>query len=203
MTLTNALALFGALVVLAALPSMSVFLVATRSATLGLRHGLCTTLGIILGDLVFILIAVWGLGQLANTLGGLFTVIKYLGGGYLIFLGVGLWRTQPREIQAIATETASLWGSLLSGLSVTLGDQKATLFYLGFLPAFMDMGKIAVTDVILLVLLMVAAVGSVKITYAVLAERAKFLLQPRIRHSLNRIAGVILITVGLVLILKP
>ena len=71
------LALFGAMVVLAALPSVSVLAVSTRSASAGFLHGALTAAGIVLGDLIFIAIALWGLSFLTETLGGFSIWIKY------------------------------------------------------------------------------------------------------------------------------
>lgn len=64
MTWGSTLALFGSLVVLAALPSLSVLAVVTRSASRGLWHGVCVALGIVLGDSLFILLALGGLALL-------------------------------------------------------------------------------------------------------------------------------------------
>lgn len=137
MSLSSIGALFSALVVLAAIPSVSVLAVSTRSATFGLIHGVFTTLGIVLGDLVFILIAIWGLSFLAATMGGLFFLIKYFCGAYLILLGVGLCRSKLQNVEAEAVTESSLLSSFLTGLLITLGDQKATLFYLGFSQRFL------------------------------------------------------------------
>ena len=65
MTLTGSVSLFLALIALAALPSSSVALVLVRSATLGVRHGIATSLGIAMGDLIFVALAVAGPGRLS------------------------------------------------------------------------------------------------------------------------------------------
>ena len=69
MTVSNIVALFCAMIVLAAIPSVSVLAVSTRSATSGLIHGVFTVIGIVLGDIIFIIIAIWGLSFLAETMG--------------------------------------------------------------------------------------------------------------------------------------
>ncbi|HBE31773.1 MAG TPA: hypothetical protein DD990_10680, partial [Cyanobacteria bacterium UBA11368] len=50
----------------------------------GFIHGVFATIGIVLGDIIFIIIAIWGLSFLAETMGNLFVLIKYIGGAYLI-----------------------------------------------------------------------------------------------------------------------
>lgn len=196
------LALFGAMVVLAALPSVSVLAVSTRSASAGFLHGALTAAGIVLGDLIFIAIALWGLSFLTESLGGFSLWIKYLGGAYLIFLGVSLWRAQGRSLDVAEKIESSLLSSFLAGLSITLADQKATLFYLGFFPAFLDLSEISYLDTAIIAAIAIFSVGGVKLIYAFLADRARSLISPTASQTLNRLAGVILIAVGTFLIFK-
>jgi threonine/homoserine/homoserine lactone efflux protein len=203
MTLSSMVALFGAMLVLAAIPSVSVLAVSTRSATSGLIHGVFTTVGIVLGDIIFIIIAIWGLAFLSETMGNLFFLIKYLGGAYLIWLGVELWRSTANQIETEKVVEASLLSSFLTGLLITLGDQKATLFYLGFFPAFLDVSQISYFDTGIIIAITVLAVGGVKLAYAFMADRARVFINFRIRKSMNVIAGCIMIAVGIFLITKP
>jgi threonine/homoserine/homoserine lactone efflux protein len=70
MNLSSIFALFIAMVVLAAIPSLSVLTVSTRAATAGFIHGVFTAIGIVVGDIIFILLALGGLSVLATKLGG-------------------------------------------------------------------------------------------------------------------------------------
>ncbi|WNZ25067.1 LysE family translocator [Leptolyngbya sp. NK1-12] len=201
MTTNSIVALFGAMIVLAAVPSVSVLAVSTRSATAGLIHGVFTTLGIVVGDIIFILITIWGLTFLAETMGGLFVLIQYLGGAYLIWLGVRLWRSTSKPMQT-EVKTTSLLSSFLTGLLITLGDQKATLFYLGFFPAFLDISNISYWDTGIIVAITIVAVGGVKLVYAFLADRARLLISSNMTNRMNTVAGCIMIAVGVFLISK-
>lgn len=134
MTLTDITALFVAMLVLAAVPGLSVLTVTARTVTGGISHGTATAAGVVVGDLVFILLALFGLAVLAETLGERFYLIKYLGGAYLIWLGTLLWRANNRTAIRELAGNGSLISSFLAGLLVTLGDQKAIFFYLGFFP---------------------------------------------------------------------
>ena len=90
MTLGSIATLFGAMVILAFVPSVSVLAVTTRSAASGFIHGVFTTAGIVVGDVFFIILAIFGLLVLAEAMGSLFVLINYLGGAYLIWLGIVL-----------------------------------------------------------------------------------------------------------------
>lgn len=84
--LGQALMLFATMVALAALPSASVALVVTRSATAGADHGIAVAVGILLGDLLFVAVALLGLAAL----GVLFLLVKALGGLHRLWLGGSL-----------------------------------------------------------------------------------------------------------------
>lgn len=202
MTFNNIVALFSAMVVLASIPSVSVLAVSTRSATSGFIHGVFTTVGIVVGDIIFIIIAIWGLSLLAETMGNLFFLIKYLGGAYLIFLGIGLCRSKLNDMQTQEIIDTSLLSSFLTGLFITLGDQKATLFYLGFFPAFLDLSQISYFDTSIIIALTIVAVGGVKLGYAFMADRARLLVSSKIRKGINITAGCVMIAVGIYLIIK-
>ena len=77
MSIIETISLFGIMAALAAMPSTSVALVVTRSATLGVGNGIAVAMGIVLGDLVFIMLAILGLSVVAEAMGNLFVVIKY------------------------------------------------------------------------------------------------------------------------------
>jgi len=202
MTFSSMIALFSAMVVLAAIPSVSVLAVSTRAATSGFIHGIFTTMGIVLGDIIFIIIAIWGLSFLAETMGSLFVLIKYLGGAYLIFLGIGLCRSKLNDLETDEVIESSLLSSFLTGLFITLGDQKATLFYLGFFPAFLDLAKISYFDTGIIIAITTVAVGSIKLGYAFMADRARLFIRSKIRKRINIAAGCVTIAVGVFLITK-
>jgi threonine/homoserine/homoserine lactone efflux protein len=197
------MALFASMLVLAVVPSVSVLAVITRSATFGFIHGVFTTIGIVLGDIIFILIAVAGLALVVTAMGQLFFLIKYLGAAYLIGLGIRLCRVTPQPGETLAIAESSLLSSFLTGLLITLGDQKATLFYLGFFPAFLDISQISYIDIFTVIAIAVVAVGGVKLGYALLADRARVFIDYRTQKNMNIAAGIIMIVVGLFLIVKP
>jgi threonine/homoserine/homoserine lactone efflux protein len=166
MTITNMVTLFGAMATLAAVPSVSVLVVSARSATSGFVHGVFTAAGIVVGDLLFILLAVFGLALLVEAMGGMFFLVKYMSGAYLIWLGTVLWRVRDNITEISDTTGSSLRSSFMTGLLITLGDQKAVLFYLGFLPAFVDPKKMSHVDVEVVMAITALAVGGVKVAYA-------------------------------------
>jgi threonine/homoserine/homoserine lactone efflux protein len=203
MTFNSIVALFSAMVVMASIPSVSVLAVSTRSATFGFLHGVFTTIGVVVGDIIFIAIALLGLSLIAAKMGSLFILIKYLGGAYLIFSGIQLYRSKLRDTETKEIVKISLFSSFLTGLLITLGDQKATLFYLVFFPAFFDISKISYFDAAIVIGIATVAVGGVKLFYALIANRASFLIRPQVNKGINIFAGSVMVAVGVLLIGKP
>ena len=203
MTLGSSVTLFGAMVVLALVPSISVLAVTTRSAASGFIHGVSTTAGIVVGDVFFIILAIFGLSVLAEALGSLFVLVNYLGGTYLIWLGITLWRSRPKAVEEGGVSESSLWSSFLAGLFITLGDQKAILFYLVFFPAFVDLSTLSGLDAGIIILIAIIAVGGVKLAYAFMADRARLLFRNAgTIKKINIAAGSIMIAVGVFLLAK-
>lgn len=196
-------ALFAAMAVLAAVPSVSVLTVTARAASLGFVHGAFTALGVVAGDLLFILLALFGLALLVEALDGLFGLVRLLGGACLIGLGVALWRSGTGRAAGAQAVGASLPASFLTGLLVTLADQKAVLFYFGLLPAFVSLDALTRLDVAAVSATAILAVGGVKLGYAYAAHRAGLLIGAGAGRAMNRAAAGLLFATGLFVILSP
>ena len=203
MAFNSIVALFGAMIVLALVPGVSVLTVTARTTAYGFIHGVLTTAGIVVGDLIFILFAIFGLAVLAETLGSLFVLVNYLGGAYLIWLGTRLWRERSRIVEAEGIIASSLLSSFLSGLFITLGDQKAILFYLGFFPAFIDLSKISYFDTSIIIVISIVSVGGVKLGYVFMADRAAlFINNSGAFKIINIAAAIIMFSVGAFLVVS-
>jgi len=197
-TLLNSLALFGAMIVLAAIPGPGIFAVMARAASGGMVHGVVTSVGIVLGDYVFIALCLSGLAYVAEVMGATFVVVKYLGAAYLVWLGFSLLRVQGSNAEIAPTSAKSLLSSLLLGLSTTLSNPKAILFYLSFFPAFLPLTSITALDALIIFAIATLAVGGVMLLYAWATLRARALLQNSTRgRLLNILGGGLLIGSGL------
>lgn len=205
MSLIESLTLFCIMLALAAMPSTSVALVVTRSATAGLANGIATAVGIVLGDLVFVVLAVLGLAVVAEVLGGIFTVIKILGALYLLWFGFSLFITQanPQFVAPRSGKAGSLVTSLLAGFLLTLGDIKAILFYASLFPLFIDVSQLNAADFLLVVAMTIVSVGGVKVCYAFAANRITALpLAPWLQRLTRKVAGGVMLGAGGYLLVK-
>ena len=180
-------------------------LVVTRSATLGVANGLAVSAGIVLGDLVFITLAIVGLSAAAATLGSLFMVLKVLGGLYLLWLGFSLLTgKKPAEIVVRnSSRRSSLLASFVAGFLLTLGDIKAILFYASLLPVFIDISAIETPEILAVVLITVFSVGGVKSVYAICSDRvAAYAENTNIEPAARKTAGGLMMFAGGYLLAK-
>lgn len=204
MTLSAIVAFFGIMVVLAALPSASVALVVARSSICGLPSGIATIVGIVVADLMFIAIAITGMTALAFTLGSVFTLLKYAGAAYLIWLGFKMMLSKEKGFSSIPDcRGTTFLSSFAAGLLLTLGDMKAILFYASLFPALVDVTVLSVVDIVIIATATIITVGGVKLIYAVAARSLVERLQSRSfsRHA-KRIAGGIMIGTGGYIMIK-
>jgi len=203
MTALSLFAFAGAMFLLAITPGPGVFATVARALASGFLHASVVVAGIVVGDLIFLLFAIFGLAAVAELMGGFFTLVKFAGAAYLVWLGIGLWRNRVVATEATPIEEISWSSNLLSGLFITLGNPKVILFYLGFLPAFVDLTTLSAADVVMIATVVSVVLGLTMLGYAYAASSARQLFRsPGARQLLNRASGGVMIATGTVLAAK-
>lgn len=135
-------------------------------------------------------------------MGDFFVILKYISGIYLSWLGINTIRAKVNNQSLAKVDVKSLSSSFSAGLLITLADQKAVLFYLGFLPTFVDVNNIAYLDIAVIILTAILTVGGVKIFYAFLAHRSGLLISRQNKRIMNYLAGALMISVGVFLLIS-
>ncbi len=205
MSIIDSISLFAIMIILAIIPSTSVAFVITRSVTLGIANGIAGALGIVLGDIVFILLAVLGLSMIAESMAGLFLVIKYMGGSYLLWLGYSLLKSKKTMTLFVnkPSKKSSLVVSFFAGLVLTLGDIKAILFYASLFPTFVSLESLKTSGLMIIILVTMVTVGGVKIAYVFSARKIVSMSQHlKLETSARKLAGSFMIGAGSYLIVK-
>ena len=191
------LGLFLMMTILAAMPSASVLLVVTRSARRGFCSGAAAAAGIVAGDLVFLVVAIWGTKALADSMGALFLLVKIAASVYLMSLGVRMLLGRQQRAAVHEVDIKSTVTSFFGGLLITLGDVKAILFYASLLPVFVEPGELGLDDAVWIGVITITAVGGVKLLYAALARRILSKLRSkRVTRGGELAAGSCLIGAG-------
>lgn len=204
MTFTGSLSLLLVMITLAAIPSSSVALVVVRSATLGVSNGIAAALGIVVGDLIFVALAIAGLAVVAEMMGTLFAVLRYAAAAYLIWFGFSLIRGGARSENPVDVHRADGMGvSFAAGVALTLGDVKAILFYAALFPAFVNVSALTGFDIVVVGTITLIGVGGVKVAYAIVARTAiKAAQEFPFNRFVGMAAGTLMIGTGGYLIAK-
>lgn len=182
------------------IPGPAVLFIITRSADGGKRVGSISALGIGAADLIHTTAAAVGLSALLMTSALAFSVVKYLGAAYLISLGI---RTLLRHDESHRTERAepqTLPRMFFQGMTVELLNPKTALFFLAFLPQFVDPVRGAVTLQFLFFGSLFAVLGLVSLTfYGLLAGTIATLLKRNMgfQRIQRYVTGSIYIALGL------
>lgn len=192
------------MVTLAALPGASVALVVTRSATRGFNNGLAVVGGIVVADLVFATLAMVGMATIAQSTGLLFSILRYIAGAYIVFMGISLIRSSNElSINEVNYCPSSLWTSFFSGLFLTFSDAKAILFYASLFPTLFDLQKFTMADSLLVILITAVTVGGVKVVYAASARSiASRCTGNKLAKHGKLVAGSLMVGTGVVVIAK-
>lgn len=191
----TALVLFaGALAIAAAVPGPAVAAIVARVLARGTRGLAPFILGIILSDVIWLTLAVTGLAVLAQTFHGVFTLIKYLGAAYLLWLAWRFWTAPAAAVSAAPLEVRE--GGLpafLGGLFVGLANPKAMMFYLALLPGFIPLNAVTPLTFAELAAVTFAVLAVIFSGYVIAAARARRLLtSPRALAIVNRATGAVM-----------
>jgi threonine/homoserine/homoserine lactone efflux protein len=186
MTLTGFLTYSAALALAVAVPGPGIVAMVARGLGSGFRAALPMTLGIALGDLVYLTAAVLGLAFIAQTFGLVFMAFKYAGAAYLGYLAFKFWTAGVGIDKVEARRAEGPFVSFISGLMVTLGNPKVMVFYLALLPAIVDLSTVTLNDYIVLMALTSAILLLILLPYLALATRTRALLQTPV--ALRRIS---------------
>ncbi|WP_112480354.1 LysE family translocator [Vibrio variabilis] len=200
MTPSSSLALFFALALSAAIPGPSVLAVVSRSLSSGMAQGVLVVVGVIIADILLISLALLGLTTLASLLGEFAAILKYIGASYLIWMAWKVWHSNPNTEQSGAEGIGS---SVLTGLVMTLSNPKAILFYMGFLPAFVDLSSLTIVDSATIYVLSMFAVGGVLTLYAGFASTMReHVKNSRSSRWLSKLSSGTFASCGVLLVVK-
>lgn len=194
MSLTAIGVFAGALAVAAASPGPGITAFVGRVIGCGTYGAAAFAGGFMLGDLIWLAVAVFGLSLIAQALGAIFLIIKFGGAAYLLYLAWRMW-TAPAEPQDIAADNRrdSRTRIFLAGLSLTLGNPKVIAFYVALVPNLIDIRQIGIMEYAELAGLCIVILTVVLGAYGIAAARARHLFRSaRALRLLNRTGGALM-----------
>ncbi|MBL4915601.1 LysE family translocator [Szabonella alba] len=172
-----------------------------RALSGGMAAAWPLAVGVALGDLLWPFLAIMGLAWVLTLYGDALELLRWIAAAVFIVMGVLLIRAPARAPGTDSRMTRpGLWAGFSVGVAAVIGNPKAILFYMGFLPGFFDLGRVNAWDIaaILAISAVVPMLGNLGL--ALFLDRARRLLQsPEAIGRMNTGSGILLILVGLVI----
>lgn len=198
MSIEAALSFFLAIFIFGVTPGPGVFAILSRALTSGVAACFPLALGMVISDIVYLVLACFGLAALAEHWSTAFMVVRVIGAVYLIYLGVKLWRAH-RQL-ALEGERAIAGKSRLSfmqGFLISASNPKVILFYIAFLPTFIDLTVLNGTDIALVsVLTLIGLMAGLMLIAALASSLRLYVRSEGGQKTLNRTAGSAMIGAG-------
>ncbi|WP_316207306.1 LysE family translocator [Bradyrhizobium sp. SZCCHNR3118] len=197
MAIESWLAFTGASTILLMIPGPTVLLVVSYALGQGWRTALPTAIGVALGDFTAMTLSMLGVGALLATSALLFTTLKWIGAAYLAWLGIKLWQAGGSLNAVPRTDRVSTLKMLGHAWVVTALNPKSITFFVAFLPQFLSptssfLAQMTIFETTFLTLAFANAFG-----YALIASRARGLVQSSRAISIfNKAGGTLLIGAG-------
>lgn len=184
----SALLLFAAaLFVNAGSPGPSIAALVARVISRGLGSVLPFLAAMWIGEALWLVAALLGLGVLAEMFHSAFLVIKYAGVAYLIWLAVKMWRAPVTMEEGALPEDGDSLRMFLTGMALTIGNPKIMVFYIALLPSLIDLQNVTLLGGVELVATALAVMMTVDLAWAVAASWARgWLKSPRAMRLANR-----------------
>ena len=173
------------------------------STTRGLRSGLILSAGEAVGDVTYLTLAILSLGYLAQILEPAMIVVRWLGAGYLIYLGISQFRLASLNINSSKPSSKNLIRLFFMGFLIGGTNPKVILFYLSFIPLFIDLSNIDLTTGLQIASTVYVSVFASLVVVCIAGNQIKsWINKPRSIKILNRITGTMMIFVGLLLVVS-
>lgn len=192
----------GALFLLFATPGPVWVALIARSLSGGFHSAWPLALGVLFGDVIWPLVAIFGLSYLVSIYADFMSVFKIIGVIMFTLMGLQLVRKPVAALSASENKLTrpGKWVGFVAGLLVIFSNPKAVLFYMGVLPSFFDFRIITGWDIVAICLISLMVPLSGNLTLATMVDRMRvFLASPEAMRKLNLVSGIALIGVGLLI----
>ena len=197
MEMTTWLGFVAASAVLLVIPGPTVLLVASYALGRGWRVAAPMAAGVALGDLTAMTLAMLGVGALLASSAALFTALKWIGAAWLVWMGLQLWRADGAGRVAARTDAAPPLRMAAHAWLVTTLNPKSIVFFVAFLPQFLDPAREFWTQMLVFEATFVTLAFANAFAYAALAARSRRLVaSPGAMRLVNRLGGGALMGAG-------
>ncbi|MBR7889400.1 LysE family translocator [Marinomonas sp. A79] len=199
----------AAITVLTMSPGVDTILVMRNAASSGgWRLGFLTSLGICMGLFAHATVSALGLSVILLGSAGLFTAFKLVGAAYLVYLGVQAIRSAMKPVgmtfkDASSTKSLTAWGGFRQGILSNVLNPKPIIFYMAFLPQFIDPSHSALAQSLFMATLHFIIAMTWQTFLALMVHKARvWLARPKVALVMDSVTGVLLVGFGVKLALS-
>ncbi|MEM6341049.1 MAG: LysE family translocator [Pseudomonadota bacterium] len=182
------------------IPGPTVLLVLSYALSKGRSVAVASAAGVSLGDFIAMTASLLGLGALVLASATLFTILKWVGAAYLVWLGITLIRSAPSEGLRLPKAEVTARGVFVHATTVTALNPKSITFFIAFVPQFIrpDQPLLPQSAILISTFVSLAAINA--LIYALLADRMRQVIsRPSILTWLTRAGGAALVGMGVLL----
>ena len=183
-------------------PGPDLLYILSKTIAGGRKVGVASSLGVCTGALVHVFAAAFGLSAILATSVTAFSVVKYIGAAYLVYLGIRAFMTRGTTFDAVEAkkQKTTPWQAFKQGALVDILNPKVAVFFMAFLPQFVrpELGH-TTAQIITLGMLVIAVAVVVEFVFVMAAARTTRFFRKNRRASgwLDRLLGSVLIGLGL------
>lgn len=183
-------------------PGPNGLLALTHGAVYGWRKATYTVCGGVFGFVVVIALSMFGIGALLQASLAWLTLMKWVGGAYLVWLGIQVWRSSPVGVQPGLTDSERSRASMFrQGALSALTNPKVLLFFAAFLPHFIDPARSLVLQFVVMAGTFAVFEFATELLIVGMAQRINAWLS-RTGKRFNQVCGGLFVTIGVVLPLR-
>jgi threonine/homoserine/homoserine lactone efflux protein len=180
-------------------PGPAVMLVIAYGLTQGARRSLPASLGILSANTLYFALSATSLGAVIAASPAFFTVVKWLGAAYLVYVALSaiFGKPSPLTVSDPGSRSRSRWSIYVAGLTLQLANPKTLIFFVAILPQFVDPRLPVGAQMVWLAAGSVVPEFFILAGYGFLASRARGIAtDPRFARWTDRVAGVLVLTVA-------
>lgn len=199
MSFESAISFFFIIYIFAITPGPGVFALLARSLASGAKPCIAMSFGMGVSDIIYLILACFGLAVIAEQWAELFFFIRIAGAFYLLYLGWKMWSAPPETSLAHTADEPAFKASkgALQGFLISAFNPKVIFFYIAFLPTIMDLNSLTPHDMALASGITFLGLMMGLMTVALCASSARrFFTSKRAVKGLNRTSGAIMIGAG-------
>jgi threonine/homoserine/homoserine lactone efflux protein len=199
MTLLDFTSLFLIAFVFVITPGPGTLAVFAKSMSQGFMPAFYLSLGMVLGDLVYLSAVLFSLELFAETITPLMDYVRILGGLYLVYLGYSVWNAHKLELSSTAAHKTNI-KEFFTGFLISLTNPKVMIFYIAILPAFIDLSQVDLFYALeILITVGIGLIAGINVIIVAIGQIKAMFSRPGMDVRINKISGVIMMSVGVLL----